>query len=199
MTTSPFPVGSVNEAVYLSLHNFPALYENRTQVLASMFISYGTGYYWHEGRLVDLYEATSRNRTDDEVIHAFPASMLRIREGAGPEEIAYRAQEKADWDSRNDEILAIRHNAESLATTPGPLKHIVEPNDVGPYAHVPADVKPDWAAACEEIVAVAETAWAEELHLAHLKPKHVDMPELSPETVKMIQAIWQGLDLPDKG
>lgn len=187
---NPYPVGSVNYTVFRALHNYPSLFENRTQVLYSMFIAYGTGFYWTDGRLVDMYDE-GLDKPDEEVTLAMPDSLKR--KSGHPAMDAHVDAEIARWDADNEKRLAIRRSSAELALTPGPLKlRILGPTPAyAPYGSVPADVRSDWAEACAEILAVIEPLWAAGKHLedpqAETKAK---APKLSPEAAAKLKELW---------
>lgn len=185
---NPFPVGSVNHTGCRSLQNYPGLFENRTQVLYSMFICYGTGFTWADGRLVDIYDE-GRDKTDEEVQLVMPDSLKR-KSGYAPMDA--RVDESiAEWDADNARRLTIRHNAAKLALTPGPLSgSLIGPTpQYAPYGSVPADAREDWAAACEEILAVVKPLWKAGKHTE--RAKRAERQELSPEVQERLRKLWQ--------
>lgn len=160
--------GVIERAVY----NFPALYRNRTEVLATMFLTPGTGYAWKDGVLHNSYYDDHGDYTDEQVVTTY--EPMRISDGLAA---ALSENEKADLrrmeasmraktEARNTELLNRRANAASLARTPGdPTRYLIHHHTHDTRAHTPpADIKPDWEAARQEILAAAEPLWAKGVH-----------------------------------
>lgn len=141
-TVMPSPAsikGDSPEAVIRrGLWYYPTLFQNRTDVLAHLFLSYGNGYEWYDGELV----AVMRDDREDE-----PSDQVHD-DGSTPGIFAnLRA-------NRDAEYAAVRRDLERAATTHGPLRDRLTSNRYSrTYSYLwnaPDDMTPAWRAIYEE-------------------------------------------------
>lgn len=145
--------GSVDCTVQQMIHDWPSLFENRTQALYHLFCVLGGGYEWEDGGLVTVFPWAVRPDDEASIIRASrvpkPPDSWKKHD---PEE--YQREMEAH-EAEKTRLRGIRARAAELALTPGPLDREPQPYSDRQYLEtLPADIRPDWAAAAAEIDAV---------------------------------------------
>lgn len=198
----------VDDVIERAIYNFPGLYRHRTEALANMFLTPGNGYNWVDGVLHNSHYDDHGDYPDEEVAGDYIA--LTIPDGMAA---TMSEKDKAEWqameadmrakaDARNAELLAVRANAATLARTPGdPTRYLIHASTHNTRAHTPpADIKPDWEAARQEILAAVEPLWAKGVHILNAALVTDDLeariaadaaspaPRITPETADALRA-----------
>lgn len=182
-------MATVHETVRSVIYNFPERFANRTQVLHHLFVHIGNGYEWVNGELV-LKDPLLRDYTDEEIVLQMPPDILEMFKAVAAESDEKAAMVEsvlAEARAGGEKRLAIRHDADRLADTPGPLDGpVYQPCEEYAYLlNAPKDIAPDWAAAREEIAAVVAPLWASEDYLNwHEEKHHAQVREISTLSVK---------------
>lgn len=164
-TTRTWDPTDIDEVIERYLHNYPALFANRTQVLHYLFIETFNGQEWNNGILVEL--TPHADRTDTEVQYTAPD---RTGVEMSKDMKDFYDRQRIQDDAANAKRLRIRRNAATLARTPGPLASHAHRRDPAAFAFdYPNDINPAWDAARREILAVVEPLWAAgDPHVAYL-------------------------------
>lgn len=141
------PLG-VDEAIEAAIRRHP-WYANRTQVLHQWFCVFGNGMKWEAGAIVPKV-SEERDETPEEWLRHIILDPYEGLKDALPD--AYERQLR-EYEEQCVMLRDHRERAAELARTPGSLGRD-EPYRYSKsvlLAQIPEDVRPDWAAAAQEI------------------------------------------------
>lgn len=135
---------TVDQVVRQAILHYPTLFQNRTDVLHHLFYVIGNGHAWENGEIVDTcgsYENHEPHMYDEndpwfgEENKKRNAELQHIRDT-----IDERVHDLSDL------------TANKYLKYPGPgVKHWYPESEYSLINKIPADVKPDWAEAAEQI------------------------------------------------
>ena len=150
MTTETPASPSVHAFVVESIRAFPSLHRSRADVLEFVLCTIGTGFEWQpDGTLA--YAGGREDSTgpwtpeqEYEHLNAYPPVVRDVLQKS--------------FDERVREYSAIVENAEELAESMELRGEVYPQSDYAPLMNVPANVRPDWKLAVEEITVMARAA-----------------------------------------
>lgn len=146
-------MSSVDQFVRTSILTFPSISTNRTEVLHHALCVLGSGYAWAEDGTVvstsdETYplwtEATAVEYMEAYFAENIPAELQEFVRPAFVENIANEAKVVAEVDTRMN-----------LQTQ---VEHFYPQTTYALLMNMPANVTPDWEAACEEMCELAAKA-----------------------------------------
>jgi len=149
-------MADVESTIFETIYNYPGLFRNRTQVLHYLFAMNGTDFDWVDGELVDVLGDEKPNDVQrtaswergafDDRTYELTTECLSIRQLA-----QIRAQQRGSL--LQGGLLKYGLYEDELAA-------VYERSVYAPLLNIPDDIKPDWAAAAEEIRPLIEAGWA---------------------------------------
>lgn len=143
---------TVAEFVKDSISRFPTLYQSRTDVLHHAFLLLGNGCEWRDGVLVKDEPCADEFRRKPAPIRTELAAEL----AAIGLDLADQALDRAvGAEDREISAEEVKRRAALTTAIANPYPWQVGCN----LSRIPADVKPDWAAAAAEIHAACAPHW----------------------------------------
>lgn len=142
-------MASVDVTVYQNIRMFPDMFPNRTAVLHQVLCVLGGGYDWVNGESTLLFDEKeyfgvfTREKHDEE-LDLYPARLL--------DDAEFMEEHENRW-SRLSEIVETASERVHLRGDIG--ENFYPQSSLAPIMEIPENITPDWAAAVEEIKAVA--------------------------------------------
>lgn len=142
-------MSSVDVTVYKSIRMYPDMFPNRTAVLHHVLCVLGGGYVWVNGEPIDAYDEEEglgvfTREEHDKQLDLYPARFLADAE--------FMKEHENSW-HRLSEIVEAASERVHLRGDIG--ENFYPQSSHAPIMEIPENITPDWAAAVEEMKAVA--------------------------------------------
>ena len=170
-----YPPDNLEDQIAFSMKWYPTLYDSkygRIKVLAHMYLSYGTGYEWEDGKLLNtidefntderMYEyrrngwefrkKEQEKKLDELQDHWENMSSIIDRTDGGVDRYGYLAKIQKEINDLQDEMDNFNpYGKEYPDEKPYGLSNI-RLSDYSPIFHIPENVQPDYLKGAKEIV-----------------------------------------------
>ena len=162
------------ESVRDLMRAWPSLYKNRAAVLDALFLHFGSGNYWHNGHVANIYADTQEPDPLARAKQKFEESLAEVKENGLPEfreqDLAWKHEFYAD---RVATIKDVLNNLEDRASgRPCEVENHFYPlyKDGGaPLQVLPDDCPADWVMGARETCALILACPFEETEGGDLK------------------------------
>ena len=158
----------LQETIEESIKNYPALFPERVAVLDHLFCSYGNGYDWVDGELVNIFpEEAVRDERDAVWEDQGKKFVDEMGEKANEPVLKEYIQETLEYFKHlSEEYRTIRNEYKKRADrhySLGTYKEWCPMCEYSGLVNFPDDIKPDWAVGVKEvankILALSEEEW----------------------------------------